>query len=1489
MTTRTRRTPPADPVDLFHPAVAAWFRESFPGGPTAAQRGAWPAIAAGENVLLVSPTGTGKTLAAFLVALDAILRRRLAGDDAPRLATLYVSPLKALDNDVHRNLELPRAGIAARLGADGVPITAAVRTGDTPSRVRTSQVKAPPDVLITTPESLYLMLTGSGRRALEGVTTVILDEVHSVAATKRGSHLALSLERLEELVARGGGASPQRLALSATVAPVDVVASFAAGTGRSMQPVVVEARKALDLSVTSPATDFRSLPDGSAWGPAIEAVVNEVSARKTTLVFCNNRRLAEKVARKLSDATGTEVLTHHGSVSRPAREKIEKELKSGALPVLVATGSLELGIDVGHVDSVVLLESPKGIARGLQRVGRSGHLVGETARGLFVPLYLDDLFESAATAEAMREGAVEETRPPDFPLDVLAQQLVAESVARAADGLAVTSADLFALARKAYPYRALPRSLFLETLAMLSGKYPKERFAALAPKLVWDRATDRVTPLPGARIAALLDGGTIGDRGSFRAVLRDRKTAVGELDEEFVHETKEGDVFLLGSRTWRAVEIGHSTVVVEEAHGQPAPRMPFWRGEGLGRTGALGERIGRLKRFVAERLDDPGLNDLVAARWATTPDASSAIVGSVRREATESGGLASDRAIVFETFPNDLGDPCIVVRSLFGRGVNLPWSLVLSAVLREETGVDVETVASDDGILLRTPGAEREVPLDRLSRIGPEEARERLLAQLPNSPMFGARFRENAQRALLLPRLRSGRRTPFWLQRIRARDLLQTTRSLPDFPVVAETYRDCLRDLWEMDRLLALLGRMEKGEVERVLEKRRAPSPAAASLLFKFVAVYMYEWDAPRAERDLHAVAANRALLGEVLGESLDDGLRPEAAASARAEATRLAPRRMARTAEELLLAIMENQDLTPSEAVERATGEGLAWVAELAARGSVLRVSVGGEERLVAAEERGLWEALAAGTLGREERDRLVLGYVATRGPATAGEVAARYGLAEDDVLDSLERLRLEALVVAGRLGGAPGERRFAGARLAETIRRKTLSILRGEIRPVPAEVRRAFVARRQGAVAGGRFSGRDAAERAAGLLRGLALPATSWEAAVLPARLAEPEPDALDVLSARGLLVWRLDGVKELRAARMSLFFRGEGRIVLPETPAAPEDLPAHARALHEALALGGASFLADLASPLGLRPEALVAPLRELLLAGLVTGDGFHGLRELLRAKRAAASSPAPPAPAAGALGRVPPRGALRAAEARVASRLGFGARTPATTSHVLSGRWSLLSAPSVLGPELAPGERSEAWARLLLARWGVVSRAVVEGAESAVRWSDLAPALARMEMRGDLRRGEFVEGDGPLQYAEPETVEELRRTREAPEEGDPADGLAALAGADPVLVGLAAPRDGFCVLRHGVPVLSLSGAGELEISGAAPADRVLRAALAELQALLRRARDPLGRPRRLVAATVRSAGAPRPAGGSPLAPLLEGLGFTRDGSAYSWRAL
>ena len=1478
-----------DPAGLFHPAVAGWFRAEFPDGPTPAQRLAWPRIASGANVLLVSPTGTGKTLAAFLVALDGIVRRKVAGDREPSLSVLYVSPLKALDNDIARNLERPRAGIALALAASGAgpapSITAAVRTGDTPQSARREQLRRPPDVLITTPESLYLLLTGAGRALLATVRTVILDEIHSVAGGKRGAHLALSLERLEDVVRAAGGKPPQRVALSATVEPVADVAAFAGGA-HPVEALVVPARKTLDLAVLSPKGEYGRAEGGSAWEPAVEAIAAEAALRRTTLVFCNNRRHAERVAAKLEEKLGRAVPTHHGSVARAVREEVERDLKAGALRVLVATGSLELGLDVGEIDSVVQLGSPKGVARALQRVGRSGHLVGQASRGRFVPLFFDDVLECAATVEAMREGDVEETRPPQFPLDVLAQQIVAEVVGRGAD--APTSASLLATFRRATPYRALPKTLFVETLAMLSGKYPKERFAALAAKLVWDRATDRVSALPAARLAALLDGGTIGDRGAYKAVLRDGRTVVGDLDEEFVHETRTGDVFLLGSHAWRATDIHHDRVVVEDAAGAPA-KMPFWRGEGLGRTAKLAARVGRLKRTIAERLDDAELPDFLHTRYGCDPDAAAALVAGIRREAFESPGVASDTLVVFETFPNELGDPCIVVRSLFGKGVNVPWSLALAGVLSEETGVEADAVATDDGILLRLPRAEREVPLERLARLTSGEARERLLADLPNTALFGARFRENAQRALLLPRARSGKRTPFWLQRMRARDLLQTTRGLPDFPIVAETYRDCLRDVWETERLFTLLDDLASGAVVRAVDARKLPSPAAQSLLFNFVAAYLYEWDAPKAERGIHALAMNRELLGEVLGETLPDALKPEAADAARAEASRLVPQRMARTADELLSFFQELGDLGEEEVRERSAGDGKAWLDELSMRGSVAKYFFETEWRFVAAEELELWNS----ALGRggEDLERIVLRFFATRGPALVEEFVRRYGVAASRVEEALEALRLDALVVRARFGAADGRLRWAGARLAESVRRKTLGILRREIRPVPLAAYRAFLAERQGVALGARFAGPNAAERAVGLLRGLPLPALAWEAVLLPARLAAPEPDALDVLSARGLLVWRADGAKDPRAARLSFFFRGEGAAILPPGPPALDGLSPSARDLYGKLAVSGASFLADLVArgerEKGEReiPRALV----ELVLAGLITGDGIQGFREILLRKRvpaavrAVAAAPRPE-------GARPSRQVIRDVGRRVSARLASPGDAPrplhllrnsSSLSSLPSGRWSLLGSPGVVGEPLRADERAEAWARLLLARWGVVSRATLEREDAAaVRWADVAPVFARMEMRGDLRRGEFLEGRGPVQYAEEETVETLRRVGR-PSGGEPA--LAVAGAADPVLEGLDA-RDGWIALAGGEVLFSLDGAGAFAPAPSAT-DRALTAALGALQDLLRRSRDPLGRPRRLAVSTVGG----RPAAGAPLAPLLEALGFTRDLGSLVWRAL
>ena len=1378
-----------------------------------------------------------------------------------------------------------------------------MRTGDTAASARREQIRRPPDVLITTPESLYLLLTGSGRALLSTVSTVILDEIHSVAGTKRGSHLALSLERLEALVTESGGRPPQRIALSATVEPVAEVAAFVGGAHR-VEALVVDARKSLDLAVLSPKESFGRSEDGSAWEPAIEAVAAEAATHRTTLVFCNNRRHAERVAAKLEEKLGRGVPTHHGSVARVLREEIERDLKAGSLRVLVATGSLELGLDVGEIDSVVQIGSPKGVGRALQRVGRSGHLVGQTARGRLVPLYLDDLLECAATVEGMREGDVEETRPPEFPLDVLAQQIVAEVVGRGAEG--ATADALLEMFRRARPYRALPRSLFLETLAMLSGKYPKERFAALAAKLVWDRATGRVAALPGARLAALLDGGTIGDRGTFRAVLRDGRTVVGDLDEEFVYETRAGDVFLLGSRAWRALEISHDRVVVEDAAGQPA-RMPFWKGEGLGRTAKLAARVGRLKRFVAESLDDPALPGALAARYGCDPNAASAIAAAVRREALESPGVASDLHVVFETFPNDLGDPCVLVRSLFGRGVNLPWSLALASVLSEETGVQAEAVATDDGILLRLPHAEREIPLERLARLTSGEARERLLAELPNSALFGARFRENAQRALLLPRARSGRRTPFWLQRLRAKDLLQTTRQLPDFPIVAETYRDCLKDQWESDRLFRLLDDLQSGAVARSVDARKFPSPAAQGLLFTFVMAYMYEWDAPKAERGLHALAMNRELLGEVLGETLPDALRPEAADAARAEASRLVAGRMARSADELLLFFQELGDLTREEIRERSAEEGKEeggkdWLGELTARKSVMALFLEGEERWIAAEDlpilegalgRALAEPTANSRGGPDPRPRhqhvsskkssvLLRSPVPLRIFSKSFFVSSRHAVPRPPPTSPRamastppaskkpsRRCALDALVVRGLFGAAGGPPRWAGARLAESVRRKTLALLRGEIRPVPVEAWRAFVAKRQGLTLGARFAGEHAAERALALLRGLPLPALSVETSILPARLARAGAGrARRPGRARAPRVARSRSEGPARRApHVVPPRRGRRALLPPRASRARRPLRRGARSLRKARRLGrvvpfgsrGARRkrlrgktpkVSRRARPRrprhgrwhpGIPGDSAEKALQEPY-AGLGAPLPFKKIffSSLLLSEANRPLSPRCP-PVAGPSSTRPPSSARRCAPTSAprpgresSSRAGESSRERRSSSRIRrpsAGRTS---------PRRLPAWRC----------------AGTSGAARSLRDTALSstPRRRRSTRSAPPRVPTTEASKGP---GSPWRAEAIRSSRAST---------------------LPPSRDSFLILAAGKPLLRLEADGAFDLDPATP-DRTLRAGIAALQDLLRRARDPLGRPRRLRIA----------APGSPLAPLLEQLGFVRDSGAYVWRAL
>ncbi|MBN1641172.1 MAG: DEAD/DEAH box helicase, partial [Anaerolineae bacterium] len=997
------------------------------GAPTPPQAQGWPAIQRGEHTLILAPTGSGKTLAAFLWGIDGLYRELRAireetgkEHDASGVRLVYISPLKALNNDIYRNLRVPLAGIrrvAVEMGEPLPAIQVAVRSGDTPQRDRRAMVREPPQILITTPESFYLMLTSPvARDMFRTVRTVIVDEIHTLAGNKRGVHLALSLERLEHL-AEG---RVQRVGLSATIRPLDEVARFlggnewvemgaASGTesegpqsrregrgpalaaedeGRALAPrpvTVVDAayEKALDLRVVSVLEDFRNVPGDSVWPSIIPRVLELIRQHHTTLVFVNSRAFAERTADRLNEQMAAEeagrasglieggvvvgtglmaagdgthanpIGVHHGSVSKEARLDLERRLKAGELPALVGTSSLELGIDIGAVDLVVQLQSPKSVAQGLQRVGRSGHLVGQTSVGRVFPTHQEDVVEAATIAGGMLRGEVEPTYTPRGPLDVLAQQIVAMVSVETWEVDA-----LFDLARCAYAYEGLTRRAYLTTLEMLAGRYPSQAYRELRARLSWDRVNGKLAALPGSRMLALVNGGTIPDTGSFGAYLSDGKTKLGELDEEFIFETRVGDKLMLGSQVWRVIDMNDDRITVAEAPGA-IPRMPFWRGDFPWRPYELGQRVGAFRRAVAERLEDvrrelgldrvreiervrdaPAVEQLLAWLGGTyAVDRFSAwhIVSYLAGQLDHAGAVSSDRTILVEAFQDALGDPRLVIHSPFGGRVNGPWGLALASALRERMGIEVEVQTNDEGILFRLLDAEAAFPLDLVAGMSPGEARERILGELPNSAVFGARFRQNAQRALLLPAARRGRRTPFWLQRLRAKDLLQVVLQFDDFPIVAETYRDCLQDVMDLPHLEEVLSGIQKGEIEVVVVESATPSPVAQSLLWDFINQYMYEWDTPKAERQLQMLAVNRDLLQDLLKDvALDELLRPEAIEAVEGQLQHTAPYASARSAEELAVLLQSMGDLSSSEIAGRARVDPADWIARL-----------GGEERI--------------------------------------------------------------------------------------------------------------------------------------------------------------------------------------------------------------------------------------------------------------------------------------------------------------------------------------------------------------------------------------------------------------------------------------------------------------------------------------------------------------------------------------------------------------
>ncbi|WP_435199115.1 ATP-dependent helicase [Janibacter sp. GS2] len=1419
-----------DILERFSPATAAWFRSSFTA-PTAAQEGAWQAISAGSHALVVAPTGSGKTLSAFLWALDRLASTPRPPEPKARCRVLYISPLKALAVDVERNLRSPLVGIghaADRLGLAAPKVSVSVRSGDTPGTERRAFARRPTDVLITTPESLFLMLTSSAREALVGVETVIVDEIHALAGTKRGAHLALSLERLDALL----DSPAQRIGLSATVRPVEEVGRYLTG-GRPLEIVRPRSHKTWQLDVVVPVPDLTELgePTGdlsgaaaggerraSIWPHVEERVVDLVSEHRTTLVFVNSRRVAERLTGRLNEiwqertapheeaaepsptrapaevmaqagsaAGAPPVLAraHHGSVSKEQRADIEEELKSGRLPCVVATSSLELGIDMGAIDLVIQIESPPSVASGLQRVGRAGHQVGAVSHGVVVPKFRGDLVQSAVVVERMRSGQIEALHVPANPLDVLAQQVVAMC---ALDDWQVD--EVGALVRRAAPFASLPTSLLHATLDMLAGRYPSEDFAELRPRITWDRVAGTLVGRRGAQRLAVTSGGTIPDRGLYGVFLASGDgpgRRVGELDEEMVYESRVGDVFTLGTSSWRIEDITHDQVLVTPAPGQPG-RLPFWHGDQIGRPVELGRAVGAFLRELSgtdtkgasARLSDAGLD-----AWAGDN-----LLQYLAEQRAATGRLPDDRTIVVERFRDEIGDWRVAIHSPFGAQVHAPWALAISARMRERFGVDVQAMHGDDGIVLRLPDLEfdessgtRADELIDLISLDPADVERMVTEEVGGSALFAARFRECAARALLLPRRRPDRRQPLWQQRQRAASLLEVASAHADFPIVLEAVRECLQDVFDVPALTELMTQVAGRRVTLVDVESQQPSPFATSLMFGYVAQFLYEGDSPLAERRAAALTLDPTLLADLLGRgeqlSLADLLDPAAVERTAAELQHLLPERAARDGEDVLDLLRVLGPLSVDD-LDRRSVESLdaaalhAALTDLEASRQVIPVRVAGQDRWASAEDAArLRDALGvslppgvADSMLQPAADPLgdlVARYARTHVPFATADLAAHYGIGRAVAHDALRRLVQTGRLAEGDLlpvecGGRGGE--FCDAEVLRSLRRRSLAALRHEVEPVLPQQYARFLPAWQGV--GTRMRGREGMLRVVEQLSGVPLPASALESLVLPARIDEPPGPLLDDLMATGQVLWAGHGRLPGDDAWISLHLAQGAETTLPAGDTG--DLGELEEAVRSSLSGGGAWFFRDIVDAVaaartdGTRADdgEVADALWSLAHRGLVTGDTLAPVRGLLAGGRSAHRAPRRPAARSRYGGR---------------PRLGRSGVLPSSGPPRAAGRWSLL--PTA---EVDPTVRIHAAAEGLLDRHGVVTRGAVVAEEVTGGFAAIHRVLGAAEEAGQVRRGYFIEGLGASQFAVPGAVDEVRAVRSG-------DEVVVLAATDP----------------------------------------------------------------------------------------------------------
>ncbi len=1465
--------PAARSLDAFAPATRAWFAAAF-DAPTPVQTHAWAANQAGAHTLVIAPTGSGKTLAAFLHAIDQLFgERQHTPDDAPAgTRVLYISPIKALGADVQRNLQIPLLGVNAereRRGDPALTLSVGIRSGDTPAADRARLVRRPPDILITTPESLFLMLTSKARETLRTVHTVIIDEIHAVAGTKRGTHLALSLERLDALLPEAA----QRIGLSATVRPVEQVADFLGGD-RPVTVVNPPSTRQLDVRIVVPVEDMADIPAragdeasgrvGSIW-PHVEAsILDQVLQRRSTIVFANSRGVAEKLTARLNElyaermardpalqrdpptaadgaqlsahyassnggtsgrSTGADPLiarSHHGSVSKEQRRDIEQALKSGELRCVVATSSLELGIDMGLVDLVIQVAAPPSVASALQRVGRASHQVGGVSTGLVYPRTRRDLIDATVAVEGMLAGRIEAVDPPRNPLDVLAQQTVA---AAAMDTLDVDA--WYASVRRAAPYRTLPRSAFDATLDMLAGRYPSDDFAGFRPRLVWNRETGELSARPGAKQLAVTSGGTIPDRGMFSVMLpegeeRAGSRRVGELDEEMVHESRVNDVITLGATSWRIEQITHDQVVVTPAPGRSA-RLPFWRGEGVGRPAELGAAVGAFLGALDANAGEKDIAPALLTRLQASGLASNAIanmLGLVGQQRAATGLLPTDRRLVVERCRDESGDWRVMLHSPYGRRVHDPWALALAGRICERWGVDPAVVASDDGIIARIPDSTGRLPGAELFLFDPVQLRSEVARAVGGSALFAARFRECAARALLLPRRTPGRRSPLWQQRLRAGELLAIAQRYPDFPILIEAARECLQDVYDLDALAALMQRLAEGGIEMAEVTTEVPSPFAANLLFGYVAEFMYGTDVPLAERRASVLSLDSGLLADLLGQvDLGELLDATVVQQVGEELQRRAPGRRAKGKEGIADLLRELGPLSAAGVAARLsddTPDADAYLQALERERRAIRIALVGVEHWAAIEDATrlrdalgvrLPDALPEVFLqpSPDPLGELLARYARRHAPFTTAEAAAAFGLGVVVADAALDRLEAQGSVLKGTFGvarrwhaaaDAPADllplarHEWVGEDVLRRLRMRSLQAARQATRPVPGDAYALLLLERHGLVSdaaplarvapastGGALEGIDGVARVIELLAGVPAPASVWESQILPARVRDYTPALLDELLATGTVVWSGHGRLGEDDGLVSLHLQEYAFETLPAVPAPAERSPLQQTIL-QVLAEGGAYFARQLAAAVQARltaddnalpavgavsPDALHTALWELVWMGYLTTDIWTPLRGLAGIR--------PPRPRAVRTSRrsTRVRGIPMGDPAITAS--GLLPAAAAFTAPTLAGRWSLLHRDAT-----SDTVRAVALAEGLLDRHGIVTRGAAVAEDIVGGFPALQQVYRGMEDAGRVLRGRFVDKLGGAQFAERTTVDRLRGIADALQAGRPSVAVA-----------------------------------------------------------------------------------------------------------------